>query len=275
MIYELDRTNYFKVENLLTGDLINIEIAGVIQGFNPGWIFVDDINSPKTAMVWSKAIEGFYFIGDENNKEFNDCIDTYIDNEIVRRARVLGLDSFEFSGTSSKWDNTIEEIFKNRNLNKSKQLTYKNKKIDGKLADDIKLQDEYKLNRVTKALFNSEISNLSFLENMILDWWSSVDDFLNYGVGYCIIVENKIISCCITSCVTDYALGSHTVTIEEYRKKGLAKVLIFEFLKYCKENGLEAHWDCMDKNISSKALAESCGYKREFDYTLYEFEFHK
>ena len=125
MIYELDKSQFYKVSHLLVGDLVNIEIKGVVQGFNPGWVFVDNIDTPKTAMIWSKAIDGFYFVGDENNIEFNSSINKYIDSEISPRAKVLGLESFEFSGTSPKWDVIFEELFKCRKLNRSKQLTYK------------------------------------------------------------------------------------------------------------------------------------------------------
>ncbi|MTI69289.1 MAG: GNAT family N-acetyltransferase [Firmicutes bacterium] len=273
VIYELDKKDFFKVGHLLKGDLVNIEIKGVVQGFNQGSVFVDNLKKPKTAMVWSKAIDGFYFIGDENNKDFNDYINNYIDIEINQRAKALGLDSFEFSGTSLKWDLTFKSIFKNRKLSKSKQLTYKYKDIIDVHFKDIKLEKQFKILKVNKSLFKKEISNLDFVKSMILDWWESLEDLFDYGVGFCIIHNKKIVSCCISSCVTLDSMGSHTITLKDFRKKGLARKLITRYLKYCKDNNFEPNWDCMETNLSSRYLAESCGYKKEFDYNLYEFKF--
>ncbi|WP_425449226.1 GNAT family N-acetyltransferase [Dethiothermospora halolimnae] len=251
---------------------MNIEIKGVVKGYNPGWIFVDNIEKPKTALIWSKAIEGFYFIGKENNIGFNSSINEYIDIEITPRAKSLGLDLFEFSGTSKEWDITINELSKHRSLNKSKQITYKNENIQNSLIKDNKLEKDFKLVKVDKNLFKSNIFNLNFLKNMILDWCVSEEYFLKEGVGFCILHNKRIVSCCISSCVTKNEIGSHTVTLKQYRNKGLAKGVINEFLRYCKANGFEPNWDCMEKNSGSRALAESCGYTKAFDYFLYDFK---
>lgn len=272
MIYELNKLQFSMISHLLVGDLVNIEIKGVVQGFNPGCIFVDNLLNPKTAMVWSKAIDGFYFVGDENNIDFNSSINKFIDLEIRSRARDLGLEYFEFSGTSSKWDITFEHLFYNRKLSRSKQFTYKYRDIEDAVFKDIKIQQQFELVKVNPSLFQKNILNLDFIKTMILDWWSSMEDYFNGGVGFCILHNEKIVSCCISSCVTQDSMGSHTVTLEKYRNKGLAKHLITEFLKYCKNNNFEPNWDCMEENLESRLLAESCGYKKAFDYILYNFE---
>lgn len=272
MIYELEKTLYSLVTPLLEGELINIEIKSVVQGYNPGCVFVDSIDSPSTAMVWSKAIDGFYFIGSEVNDDFNDSINDYIDRIIAPRAKVLGLKYFEFSGTSKAWDKTINRIFKDRSLDRSIQLTYIHKHLDT-ISDDSKLSKELKLVTIDPLFFTNNISNLDFAKTMILDWWNSIEDFYKFGVGYCLFDGNMIVSCCVSSCVTNDAMGSHTVTLDEYRGKGLAKVLIKEFLKYCRDNDFKPNWDCMDKNTGSKALAESCGFSKVYDYILYDFKF--
>ena len=49
----------------------NIEINAVLNGINPGWVFVNEQINPKTALLWSRGIEGFYFIGEPDNDQFN------------------------------------------------------------------------------------------------------------------------------------------------------------------------------------------------------------
>ena len=125
MIYEIGMNRFNIIHKLLDDRMDNIEIKAVIDGINPGWIFVDSIESPTTAMIWSKGIQGFYFVGDENNIEFNNYINEFIDTEIKPRAIEEKLNRFEFSGETEKWDGILEKIFKDRSLNKSKQYIYK------------------------------------------------------------------------------------------------------------------------------------------------------
>lgn len=271
MIQELDKAHFSNISHLLQGDLINIEIKGVVQRYNPGCVFVDNKLKPKTAMVWSKAIKGFYFVGDEHNIEFNHSLNSYIDKEITPRSLDLNVENFEFSGTSKKWDITLEHLFEQRNLTRSIQLTYKYKNIVGIELPTYNLPSQYKLMEVKECLLGDRIKNKNFIGSMILDWWETIEDYLNYGTGYCIVKDNQVVSCCISSCITQNEIGSHIITKDKYRKKGLAKALITQFLHYCKEKNLEPYWDCMESNLGSRKLAEICGYKKDFEYKLYSF----
>ena len=67
MIFELEQKQFNKISHLLSGNYINLEIKAVVDGYNPGWVFVDNKEDPKTAMVWSRGIECFYFVGDASN----------------------------------------------------------------------------------------------------------------------------------------------------------------------------------------------------------------
>lgn len=271
MIYEIKEQDFNIIKNLLTNDRINIEIIGVMQGYNPGCIYVDNLDLPTTAMIWSKAIGGFYFIGDEDNAGFNDNINEYIDGVIAPRAKELGLNSFEFSGTSLEWDATIERIFEHRKLSKSVQLTYKYD-LD-KQAKTIAPPGGFHMLRIDEKLLNGETTNVQFARDMILDWWESIEKFLEHAIGYCIVKDSAIVSCCVTSCLTDNCIGSHTVTDEKYRGMGLGKILINQYLIYSKEKNLTPNWDCMDTNHGSKALAKATGFRKAYDYNLYWFRF--
>ncbi len=38
MIYELETSEFNKIEHMLIGNRINLEIKAVVQRFNPGWV---------------------------------------------------------------------------------------------------------------------------------------------------------------------------------------------------------------------------------------------
>ncbi len=275
MIYELKNRDFKKIEHLLSGDFINLGIKAVIQEFNPGWVFVDNPEKPQTAVIWSKGICGFYFVGDDKNANFNNSINYYIDKEISPRAKDLGLNSFEFSGTTLEWENTLEGIFHNRDIYKSKQFVYKYKNLKERTLGEIPLHSDYSVKTVNHELLNSNFANLDFIRSVILEWWDSEEDFLEKGIGFCILHGQEIVSSCISSFVTENSMEPFIVTLENYRKKGLAKKAASEFLKYCKNNGYEHDWDCMEENFGSRALAESLGYDKVFEYSLYRFELNK
>ena len=63
-------------------------MKSIVMHFSLGWIFIDDRDSPKTAMVWSKGMCGFYFIGDSDNNDFNEYSNDYfieivVDDDLV------------------------------------------------------------------------------------------------------------------------------------------------------------------------------------------------
>jgi len=219
MIYELDKSQYHKVDHMPKGDLINLEIKSVVEGYNPGWVFVDNIEQPKTAMVWSRGIQGFYFIGDSNNPAFNDYINQYIDEEITPRAKALGYHHFEFSGTSKEWDEAFIEIFNGRRLDKSKQFVYMLKNCHNPIYNhyNIGLGEGYIVKEVKELkedLIKSNIYSLDFVRTAILQWWDTIDDFLEHGEGFCILYNHTAVCSCVTSFMTDHNMESHIVTHE-------------------------------------------------------------
>jgi len=49
-MYELKKDQFCKVAHLVRGELFpKPEVTSVIEGNNPGWIFVNDLSSPTTA----------------------------------------------------------------------------------------------------------------------------------------------------------------------------------------------------------------------------------
>ncbi|MFW6287581.1 MAG: GNAT family N-acetyltransferase [bacterium] len=275
MIIELDKEEFHKVRHLLEGRRINLEIKAVVEGYNPGWVFVDNTERPNTAMVWSRGIEGCYFIGDVNNSFFNKYINLFIDEKIAPRAKKMGLDVFEFSGTSAEWDENLELVFNKRNIHKSKQFVYINKSPDNIDYDNYiqNLDKGYIVRKVDLDLLRNRSLDLEYVISAIYEWWDSIEDFLNNSIGYCIIHNDTTVCSCLTSFMTKDMMESHIKTREEYRKRGLATRAVAEFLKYCGDNDYTAYWDCMEANYGSRALAEKFGYSKEYDYKLYWFKF--
>ena len=271
MLLELKKNDYCKVAKFMTGAKVNLEPEGVIWGFNPGTIYVDDVFEPKSAVIWVYGMKGYYFVGDANNTRFNNLVVEFFDKVLVPKAKELGYKWIEFSGINDAWETTLDKLFNHKpKYEVSKQFVYKHKKVND-FVEKYELAKDYDVKQINSELLNSQISNYDFLKSIILSWWDSFDSFLEHGIGYTILHKDKVICTCVTSFKKPGHMESHIHTLEEYRKQGFATIAVSKYLSYCKENFIEPYWDCMQTNYGSRALAEKLGYEKQFEYTLFEF----
>lgn len=273
MITELKQSEFDIIKNLLNEEADNVEVKSIIEGINPGWVFVDSKDKPNVALVWSQGQEGFYFVGSENISTFNLALNDYIDEMIEERGIRAGLNRFEFSGDSEKWDPVFKEIFKNRQLTISTQYIYKLTQTDW---DQDKRDNEtnYILHRIDRALLSNEkYKNINFLTEEILRWWHSIDDFIEKSFGYCMVDGDTIANYSMGNFFIDQVMTIGIETLEKYRRLGLSQITTEAFIQECFNNNYSIQWECMGENTASYLLAEKLNFTRTCEYTLYSFPF--
>ncbi|KAB3528840.1 GNAT family N-acetyltransferase [Alkaliphilus serpentinus] len=267
MIEELSKDKYSKIDYLIRNDKFP-EAASVIQKNNPGWVFVDDIGQPKSALVFCLGMGGFYLLGDYSNLQFNNELLSFIEGCVYSSLNNIGIKWIEISGVTQGWNRVIEEVFSSENLGKDKQLVYKSK-------NETLISEENIANivKVDINTFNLKISNLDFLRNKIEQFWGSLENFLDKGICYYYLIEEEIVSICYSGLVKD---NTHTIgieTLENHRRKGYGYKLATVFLNECKKTGIEPHWDCSEDNVGSKLMAEKLGLEKAYEYTCYWYKF--
>ncbi|MBU9720868.1 MULTISPECIES: GNAT family N-acetyltransferase [Bacillaceae] len=274
MISELKKSEFFKCEGLLN-EQGHLEPKAIVKGINPGRIFVDDIDSPTSGMIWLGNNDGFFFIANERNEGFNAEINHFINTIISPEAKKVGLTWFEGIGNHSRWDETIQKLFKYRNLESWNQRVYSLEKKDYKGNLDLAVE-EYNIVRITETLFNNSknsINNIDFLQSKILEFWTTPERFFHDGIGYCAVYKNKIVSICISGFAVCNVHCIDIETLEEHQGKKLAQKVALTFVKHCYDNNLVPYWDCMESNKTSIAVAEKIGLKNAFNYKGYTFKF--
>lgn len=275
MICELKMPEFYKCRDLLyeNGQL---EAKAVVEGINPGRIFVDDTDSPKSGLIWLGNNDGFIFIGNEKNEGFHSEIAHFIDAVIIPEARKIGLTWFEAIGNHNKWDDTIQKIFENRHLGSWNQRVYTLQQVDYRNDIELKIGEGYNIVKISEILFNNRdhaISNIEFLRSKILECWSTPESFFHNGVGYCVINKDKIVSLCFSGFVVGHVHGIDIETHREHQGKKLAQNIAFSFVEECLAKNLLPYWDCMDSNKPSIAVAEKIGFRNVFNYVGFEFKF--
>lgn len=275
MIAELHKDDFHKCLGILN-EQGQLEAKAIVTGINPGRIFVDNVETPKSGLIWLGNNDGFIFIGNEKNDQFNNALNPFIDHVIAPEAMEIGLKYFEGIGNHQKWNKTIEMLFEHRKLGSWLQRVYLFKKENYKDQSVPKIEERYTIHQINKPLYenkNNSIKNIEFLHSKILAFWSSPDCFFRKGIGYCIVHDNEIVGVCFSGFVVDHIHCIDIETLETHQGKKLAQRLAHHFIKDCYENNMVAYWDCMDGNKPSIAVAENVGFFRLFNYVGYEFLF--
>ena len=266
MIYELERSDFYRCKDLLSGEG-NVEVNAIIEGNNTGRVFVDNITSPRSGLVLLGNNDGSFLIGDTNHNSFNE-----LQQFILEDLKTLGMDYYEVAGTHPFWNETILTIFNDKTIQKWTQKVFKITEESYLKEDCPNIEGIYQTEKLTKAILTSnEIINSKEIRDTILESWRSIDEFLQLGIGYCAIYNHEIVSVCFSNFVAGNKQCIHIETNEAHRGKQLAKKLAHLFVQDCFIHDLLPYWDCTTTNVASVTVAESVGFVEEFTYDVYGF----
>lgn len=273
MIRELNETEFYKCEKLIN-EVGHLEVKAVIEGNNPGRIFVDHIDFPKTGLIWLGNNDGFFFIGDEENEAFNNHINEFIDKIIFPEAKKLRLNNFIAIGNHPRWEKTIEMVFEHRNMQKSNQNVYKLEKGHYKGKNEPLIKQDYSVLKINKELYenkNNPLENMGYLRSKISEFWSYPDDFFQKGIGYCISYQNRIVGLCFSGFVAENVHGIDIETLVEHQGNKLGQKAAHYVVQDCVSRGMIPYWDCEEVNKPSNKIAENIGLENYLHYLVYIF----
>lgn len=101
--------------------------------------------------------------------------------------------------------------------------------------------------------------------------WKSAVDFEERGFGVCASTDEGVVSLCYSVFVS---YGKHAIdilTIEKFRRLGLARTVAQSFSAECVQRGVYPTWDCYETNLSSMRLAQALGFKRSRQFPVYSW----
>jgi RimJ/RimL family protein N-acetyltransferase len=273
MIHELEPAQFSAITPLLDHGFSFPEVRSVIASTNPGWIFADPL-LPHTALIWAKGIEGFYLVGDPANKSFLNELNNYITTTITPRAKACDLSEFEVSGNSPSWHGAIESVFSDRELNCGRQLVFVRPPREIETPSGSLTGPYAQLRPIDNAmLVDWTLLNTEFLDDKLSDFWEGNDGFIKNGFGFAVIQDRVVASLCLSAFVTTEEMVIDIETHEPFRKKGYGHQVAAAFCAECEKRGLTAHWDCMETNTASAALATKLEFEQIHRYRLYSFRF--
>jgi GNAT superfamily N-acetyltransferase len=249
MIYELERTNYVKVQPLFQGMSHNQSIVdAVFEGNHTARIFVDDPKHPSSALA-AMGCEFFFPVGCVDNQAFNEIMRERILSELIPAEGHLLL-----FPTSEAWQSVLDALFADYKLLHvtRKAFTFYPDRFKGKYNGWRKLVPEgYTVQRYDHRL--AEGVGLA-------EFWGSLDNFLEHGVGFAVLRGDEVVSRCHTVMVGNGEAEISIETEEPYRRRGFATLTACAFIEYCMKHGLHPAWSCWENNIASQILAQKLGF---------------
>jgi len=227
-------------------------VLSCLQG-HMGSAWVNDLNNPTVAQL-TVGIFVFY-AGNPNTKEVEQLL--------------YNLPEFTLAIVKTEeWKNKIESVHKGafekfqrfefykdpRHLNRDHLQKYLSETPEG-----------YELKSIDTDI--AEAPSLHELSEDFISQFSSVDDFLERGIGFAIVYDGEVVCAATSYSIYDEGIEIEIATHPDHRRKGLASVTASALILECLDRNLYPSWD--GANIESARLAEKLGYILKAPYDTY------
>lgn len=234
----------------------NVDIQGYFQGIISGRAWINKKSNPTTAIL---IVADFcILVGDIDTNEESWIIEILSTNCKGKLIISENLNWHEFIEKNFK---EIFKKYKRYSIKREPDVFDKNKLNEYILS----LRPKFTPIRIDEKIYYKALEQYwtaDFCSN-----FSSLDNYLKYGVGYVVMKDGEIIS---GAASYSYCEGAIDITIEtkpEYKRQGLALACASKVILECIEKGLYPQWDA--SNLPSVALAEKLGYNMDKEYWVY------
>ena len=251
----------------------DMSFAGIVCGSNSGEVWVDSLESPAIAMVWSEHLQCFQWMGSPAGCFPATGLDDFMNDEIPAFAMEKGLDYVEYACDNAQWYTFVLNALPKYSIEESWQLVYK-WPLDVNTSDPFaELPSGYQMHRIDAGFLHaiaggSKVNNPGFLLDMLIPCWGDQNDFLRLGNGYVAMHEGDIVSVAFTD---SRYLDTCTIgveTMEQHRKKGLSSTLAKALIRDLRGQHMNVWWDCMECNTASQKTAEKAGLVFDHRYKV-------
>ena len=259
---ELKSENYLNVLPLLKNLKQAVLPYAVCKEYNPGRIFVDDEQNPKTTLIWTPI--GYYFLVLGQGQKLDD-VSRLLTETFIPTSKAIGETGFILIAEFDDWKEKTSALLKGRKVIEIYRRPFK-LNVDNFLARGNwreKIPAGFELQRVDESIAE---------QAHILGSWKSPADFMSNGIGYALMDGDKIASICSSVFVSSTRVEIDVHTEEEYRRKGFAVITASALIEECLRQGKQPNWECFWENEESTALALKLGFEQLADYPVYFWE---
>ena len=271
MITELARQDYGRVRALYTEWHSRLATVAVLDGRCPGRIYVDDVQNPRSALLWEQMEGELYMAGAAENAAFNRSTNALIRGPIrsEAQANLPHLSEFTLYG-QKRWQDQVGTLLDGTNpmRHERRYLVLKRLRIDWRTL----LPQDFALVPLAPAWFAREdLDGIETMRDWMLGDWRTAAAFAHEELGCCVLdpTASALVAWCASEHTYRLLAGGPLAcevgiyTREGYRRQGFATSVAAATVERCQEAGIEhLGWHCWDSNLGSAATALKVGFEQ-------------
>ena len=264
MVHELRPSEYESVRSLFQPLRFHLSSAAVLDGNNPGQVFVDDPDGPQSAFMLSP--EGGYLAGDPDNRSFVRALHRAIVVEGVLGEEVHVLSLVVHP---ARWRGQLSTLLDPHTPSEMRRRHYVCRRV--RYDWRARLPDGCMVRRIDRRLLDmDELSVPDHVTGWMVNNWGSAERFLEGGFGFVTLCAGEVASWSLTDCVSGDGCEIGIRTAPAHRRRGLATLTAAAAVEHALAHGFAmVGWHCPEENRGSIGTAEKVGFLRERDYVAY------
>lgn len=234
-------------------------ISMVIQEQKRGQIFVDDVVRPNSAVV--VAHSGYmFFLGADENRPFNRSL-----SHILETAMAIKPSPLLWYAPPRNWQFTLDALDYGRVRRRQKV------RLDFCNFENWRpsIPPGFQLSRISPDLL---LKTDTLRINLHSTFWQSAEEFVESSMGVCVLSNGEVASLCYATAVADGLAEMYVETLPRFRRRGLASLVAWEFIKRCLDRGIMPTWECFEQDARSVKLAGKLGFIETAEYCSYSFD---
>lgn len=265
-MHELAITEFHRAASLFAG-LHCLLPGAILEGMNPGRVFVDQPKDPRLAMIWTSS--GYYFLaGDPPEIEMLADIRRTLHEVFVAESKRQEERGFILYPYPPTWEPAMQVILQGRQFYPifRRQFQFSRERFERHTGWRERIPAGMRLSLIDRELLNESGSRYA---GEIPPTWASTEAFLAGGLGILILDGEQVASQCTAVYASSRGYEIDIFTAEPYRRRGLGFLAACAFIEASLERGKHPNWECFWDNEASSNLAEKLGYIPQQDYPIY------
>lgn len=272
MLVELMPKDYNKLGTLFDGFDYSLSIRAVIEGNNPGRIYVDNADQPRVG--FALTVEGYLLAGKSGHASLNQALGKFLRERIFSgEIYVNGDISMSLAVYPQVWEAKLPELIPTHEIEQLDRCHY----LCHELSLDWRknIPDGYSVRKIEEYPLKKPDYELS--EDMrawfdVQEMWGSTENFLSKGVSFCVLHGSQVVAWCTPDCTAGNRIDVGIFTEPEYRRKGLGTLAVAATVEHCLRHSFSAvGWHCNVDNIPSRKIAEKVGFMLNRKYVYYYY----
>jgi GNAT superfamily N-acetyltransferase len=270
VITKLLNQDYGRVRALYGEWHSRLVTVAVLEGRCPGHVYVDDVQNPRSALLWDHDEGELYLAGAADQTAFNRAVNGLIRNQIRSEAQadLPNLSEYTLYGQGA-WQEQIEVLLQETYPMRHERLYFvlQRPRVEWRAL----LPKGFVIAPLDAALCGREdLEGVETLRDWVLGDCRTAAEFERAERGCCLI--HPAASALVGWCASEYtcrpvpggprACEVGIYTCEPYRRQGFATLVATATVEHCLEAGIEQiGWHCWGENVGSAATARKVGFE--------------